>query len=244
MSQSFSSIDSIPSSAAPEDFATKKRRVERRLLSFGGTKHALNQILTTLHTEGMLGKELQPRGTSTMAKDLRNSLAALGRDASTAYGPIVKQMHLGLQEPLLRCPVVCPLAWLAHFSAACESFARVLKSTIDSTAKPLRIVIYIDEIQPGNPLRPDKTRCTQAVYWSFVDFPDWLLCRAEGWFFFCGIRSSVVSQLHGGVSEFCRLILQFFFSRPLVNFDIGCFVTCRQDSALCRGVFEGLLMQI
>ena len=34
-----------------------------------------------------------------------------------------------------------------------------------------KIVLYIDEVCPGNPLRPEKSRTTQAVYWAMADLP-------------------------------------------------------------------------
>jgi hypothetical protein len=220
--------------------ADKKRKLEQRLQSFSGcTRAALRNILAVLHEEGQLGKQLQPRGSSTTGKDMQLSMSTLAKDASTPYGPILKRMHLNIQD-FDSCPVVCPLAWLSHFTKLCEPLGKTLKEIINASSK-LRIILYIDEIQPGNPLRPDKTRCTQAVYWTFAEMPDWLLCKATAWFFFCGIRSSIVSRLAGGVSELACRILEFFFLRPAQNFSIGCLIHAGESCVLCQAQFEGFL---
>ena len=74
-----------------------------------------------------------------------------------------------------------------------------------------RIVLYIDEICPGNPLRPEKSRTLQAIYWAFIDWPQWILQRTSMWPVFGTIRSTIVSGLSGKVSALMRLVLRIFF---------------------------------
>ena len=73
------------------------------------------------------------------------------------------------------------------------------------------MIIYIDEICPGNPLRPDKSRTLQAVYWAINEWPTWLLQRSAAWPCLGTIRSSIVAELPGKVSQLMKLILKVFW---------------------------------
>ena len=79
---------------------------------------------------------------------------------------------------------------------------------------PTKLVIYIDEICPGNPLRPDKARTLQAIYWCFADWPQWVLQRTAAWPTFGVLRSSLAQKLPGGVAQLMKMVL-LTFSFPL-----------------------------
>ena len=41
----------------------------------------------------------------------------------------------------------------------------------------LRICLYIDGINPGDPLHPDPQKLLQGLFWTVLDFPTWFLMR-------------------------------------------------------------------
>ena len=91
-----------------------------------------------------------------------------------------------------------------------------------------------------NPLRPDKGRTMQCVYWTFLELPDYVLQHVDGWFLFGALRSTVADE-YGGISKLIKHILLLFFVEGPQNFSTGVFMFAGQDQILCRAKFGGLL---
>jgi hypothetical protein len=73
--------------------------------------------------------------------------------------------------------------------------------------RQLGMILYLDELTPGNALRPDNRRKLYQWYISFVDFK--LHLRNEDvWLPLALLRSSVAHQLAGGISSACNGLLQ------------------------------------
>ena len=87
-----------------------------------------------------------------------------------------------------------------------------------SLGRAMKIVIFVDEARPGNPLRPDLGRATQSLYWCFTDWPEWLLRRADGWLTFGCVRSSIALRIRGGMSGFMKQVLLCFFHPTAPSF--------------------------
>ena len=68
-----------------------------------------------------------------------------------------------------------PFAYLYLLSSISTSFGTMMKDCAKDPTTPLRLILYIDEVNPGNPLRPDRGRTTHAIQWSFADWPAWTL---------------------------------------------------------------------
>ena len=111
-----------------------------------------------------------------------------------------KDWSLGKFAIPWRCFITCRLS--------VPFFSDLFSTCADGVA--LRVVIYIDEICPGNPLRPDKARTLQAIYWCIADWPQWLLQRTAIWPAFGTIRSTLVEKLPGRVSQLMNMILHVF----------------------------------
>lgn len=105
-----------------------------------------------------------------------------------------------------------------------------------------RLLLYIDEVTPGNPLRPEKSRCTQCIYWTFADLPPHVLCQSSFWFVFTTVRSTVVAHWPGKVSGLMRHALLRFFGDPsMPNFREGIVLQSDDRSFLLRASFAGFL---
>ena len=184
-----------------------------RKLSECGTRTGLHQALQHMASAGWLTANAARTVTTGAKRKLANAVTDHAA-ADTPYGTVLQYMSLPLKQ-LPRWAFVHPLALLFHFAVISTAFAEMMDACVHPGV-PCRVIIYIDEICPGNPLRPEKARTLQAIYWCLADWPQWLLQRTAAWPCFGTIRSSVVKQLPGGVSHLMRLVLNVFFFQQMV----------------------------
>ena len=134
-----------------------------------------------------------------------------------------------------------PLAIIYYLCTICFAFGGIMADS-GFMGRPLRLVIYIDEICPGNPLRPEKSRTLQAVYWAFADWPQHVLQRTAVWPVFGTIRSTIVDKLPGRVSDLMRRILHVFFATVGPSFARGVTIVKSGGETLIRtAIFSGFL---
>ena len=88
-----------------------------------------------------------------------------------------------------------PLAFLWYLASLSPEFFALMAETMQAGC--LNLILYIDEVVPGNPLRHDKGRTLQAIYYAFAEWPDWVLCRTGAWPIFGFLRSNVVKHMAG-----------------------------------------------
>lgn len=208
-----------------------------------GTKTGLTQAISALSTAGWLKQEVLVRNTHAFTRKLTRA-HRVHCDAVTPYGTVVQKMPL----PLPGLPIweYChPLAFIHYMSTISVAFASTMDTTITAASgTPLRIILYIDEICPGNPLRPDKGRTLQAIYWAILEWPQWLLSRTAAWPCFGTLRTSHAEKLDGFVAELMRRILCVFFPSDdrLPSFAKGVAIV-RPDKArtIFSAVFAGFL---
>ena len=112
----------------------------------------------------------------------------------TPYGSVCKEFTALItaqpnspaeaQPKYLIIKYTCPFALLWAACAANSGFYRLLKNfrlSPDDPAKRIgRIGVYLDDVTPGNVRRPDNGRAYMAIYWTFLDFPNWLLQSENG----------------------------------------------------------------
>ena len=104
-------------------------------------------------------------------RDARDSKA----QAATPYGPICQIVELlgedGKQVPV---EVQHPFAMLHHACLTSKPLSALMKRCIEkrppSLAKPWSLVLYADEVTPGNQLAYKSHRKFWAVYWSVLEW--------------------------------------------------------------------------
>ena len=64
-----------------------------------------------------------------------------------------------------------------------------------SLERPWSIIMYSDEVTPGNPLSAANRRKLQCIYWSFAELGFVALSHEECWFVLVVELSSTVSEL-------------------------------------------------
>ena len=131
---------------------------------------------------------------SYTSRALANALAF-----DTDYGTLSKWMRFGTDGDAKSLRYLCPFALMSHLSKLQPEFAGLLKKSLGGFHGS--IALYVDEVTPGNPLRPDTARKYQAVYWTFLQMPTWLRTRSSaghfGWFTFAYIPSKEVNVSFG-----------------------------------------------
>jgi hypothetical protein len=227
------------SSSSSSDRANKLRRLSTcsALLQASTTKTAISQLLMTLQNRGHLNSTFTCASESEIKHDLQKALL-LHSSTITPYGPVVQKMHLCDDVPTWS--YVHPCALMHHLSGICPSFGDLMSSLIEPEFKPLRVVLYMDEIVPGNPLRIDKARSIMCVYYSFVEFPQHVLQRGNGWFLFGILRSKLIELLPGGESQLFKMILRNMFATNNC-LAVGVNIVARDRLVTCRAIFGGLL---
>ena len=121
--------------------------------------------------------------------------------------------------------VASPLALLWKSVKDCKSFSTMfmnrLAASPPSPEAPWRLVLYSDEVVPGNPLATDNRRKVWVVYFSFLELGPAVLCHEEAWFCVMAKRSHDVNQVSGGMSQVFKAIGKMFFGADIHNLATG-----------------------
>lgn len=118
-----------------------------------------------------------------------------------------------------------PFAFLWKAVTDCDNFAKFFHSRMiakpPTPEAPWQIILYSDEVTPGNPLATNNMRKFQAIYWSFLEFGVNALSREESWFCVMTEYSHKVKDLAAGLSQAIGAIMKVFFSANGMNFETG-----------------------
>ena len=165
-------------------------------------------------------------------------------NTDTPYGPLIKTMKApkevlpGAEPEDVLIKYTCPfgLLWITCRECsgffdfirrhACMSMEAFKASEYWDEAKPeakppARIVINEDEVRPGNIIRHDKGRAYLAVYWTFLDLPEWFTRSIKGWFTFTFVAETKMLQILGKDSQLTRLMLKAFFTNDGASVDFA-----------------------
>ena len=212
----------------------------------GQRKGALANVLRILNDRGLLRDPLLSASPSNMeyVRQINRSIDEVGYDVDdNIYGPMIQTLKLETRPKPYRMSYINPFALIYHLCMINVYFFDLLYSICEGGAKRLRIILYVDEINPGNPVKPDPQLLTQAIYWAIPDFPSWFLKRKDSWFVFSVIKSNIIHKLQGYMTELMALVLQIFFSERGHNFMNSCSVKNRSTgkSFVFAAVFHGFL---
>ena len=105
-------------------------------------------------------------------RNARNQIVA----EQTPYGPLHQLIMMGETSVEFQHPA----AMLYHVCKTSTSFSdlldRVHTATPCAVNRPWRLVLYMDEITPGNQLAHKHARKMWASYWSILEFGSAILC--------------------------------------------------------------------
>jgi hypothetical protein len=220
----------------------KRRKTLSDLSAIRGmTKTALSATLQKLNDAGYLNDSLVKTPTlGQYRRGVRSAVEMHGFALPTPYGPMIQEMDLP-SESMPKWHYINPFALINHLCRVVPLMFNLLLTAMHASGGLLKIIIYIDEINPGNALHPNPERLLQAVYWTFVDLPSWFLQRKDAWFTFGLLRTKITKELGGGISELCKLILHIFFPRTGHSWTRGCCVQHDGEAKMLVAEFGGFL---
>lgn len=132
-------------------------------------------------------------------------------NAETLYGNVASTRQITTGGHTMDVYCLNPMALLRHASEVVPKFGTFLAGCL--AGRPARIAIYVDEVRPGNNLRPDMGRAYQAVYFTVLELPDWYRSKcALGWMVLCFLPCRQLKDLGVTVSSFMIEVLKLFWS--------------------------------
>ena len=170
---------------------------------------ALHAVLDEVHRQGT------PSGHSR--RNFSRARDAIALEVSTPYGRLLQTIELdGKLGGKVMLRFVHPFAFLWHAFSACTPFHSLITERMHvhpcTMDVPWNLILYSDEVTPGNVLARDVTRKIQAVYFSFKELGYSALAREDVQFCITVKRSSVVKRIQGGMSAIFAALLKVFFS--------------------------------
>ena len=185
--------------------SAKKRRLAELVGIKGVTCEALAAILQKVHDD-----PIEPVSAWSMNKFLHDE-----------FGKVQLDISLPLGDGSVFTWSVCSVPKLVQYLAAhAPSFCRIMdQATQASNGGPLHGILYLDEVTPGNVLRPDNRRKFWAIYLGFEQVEAGNLCREELWLPVAMLRTTIAHQV--GVSYCVRQLLRSVLLQPTKLASIG-----------------------
>lgn len=220
--------------------ATKRQRTLSKLRAIKGcSKTALAKVLRVLDDQGELTSQIGAKSERNIRKNMQSGITEL-LGVSTPYGSMMETLKID-EKDVPPIEFINPFALLWVLADKKPEFWSLLCDGRCPLSEA-KLLLYIDEVTPGNPLRPEKSRCTQCIYWTFADLPSHVLSHSEFWFVFTTVRSTIVNRWPGKVSGLMRHVLLRFFGDPSTpNFREGVVLQNADRSFLFRASFAGFL---
>lgn len=201
--------------------AGKRKRLQE-LVSLGGVSDAtLTSILESLSERPVPGGASRfqvERASVDVIKDM-----VVEVQLPTVSGAPFKWEFLSPQLLLQRA--------LGEGGALADLFERRLTSVRPSPEAPWDLILYYDEITPGNVLRPDNKRKFMSVYMSFKQLGA-ALFREESWLTISVVRMNQVHDVLGGWSRMLAEIMRHMFCKAESFIDVGVSLALREPTLM------------
>jgi hypothetical protein len=115
----------------------------------------------------------------------------------------------------LKASIVNLHALLFHAFAQGGGFYKLMMETMEkhppNPREPYSLVLYSDEVVPGNALSHDNKRKIWMVYGSLMQFGSERLSQECAWLTLASCRSSFLAQVHGGIGQLMKEIVKNAF---------------------------------
>ena len=189
---------------------------------------AVAEILTAVRDSGEL-----PQATSKATVKRRRDN---GISVDTPYGPLVHMKTLVSKDgSALDVPFANPAAWLYHTSRNCPRMMSLFNSAskhANHINQPWRLMLYCDEVSPGNQLKVHNRRKLQCVYYSVQEFGGYELTQEYAWSVLTCIRTDLVNKLQDWMSQFFRHCVNCF-SMANANMATGISIQVAGEARFC-----------
>jgi hypothetical protein len=185
--------------------AAAKRRRLQDLIGIGGVSdNALTDILGKLRQTPIEGPVCRQACNRAAQDSIRDSVES--DDLPLVDGGSFSWKYLSPQRLLRK--------YIDRSPALASEFRQALRTHPNTCETPWSMILYFDEVTPGNVLRPDNKRKIMAVYMSFKELGVQRLCKTEFWFTIAVARTSVIHTVVGQWSRMLRVLLRAAFLGP------------------------------
>ena len=210
------------------------------MASSKATKSSIAKTLQILQQRGMLSDDRL--GQKGEARHLGEAVTTHA-NADTPYGKVVQSIPIETTtNGELSWEIIHPFAFMWYLSTVCVQFGVMMADSIAMAPKNiLRLILYGDELTPGNPLRADLGRQAFNFYYSFAEWPSWLLHRKDGWLALGSLRTKIIHNIKGGVTSLVKSIMKLFFIDGYANLQTGFSYEAHGASRVCQASFGGFL---
>jgi hypothetical protein len=186
-------------------------------------------------------KETAARGIPELHHN-RQQLAeatALEMNEEGPYGKMLVEVDVVLKTGGIgQILTINPLALLHKAFAQGGSFTDLIIETLkhkpSKPEAPWQLILYADEVVPGNQLANQNNRKVWVMYFSFVELGHLVLQKEEAWLCNLVCRSTVVGSLSAGISQAFAVALKLFFGGLTCNLATGGMVLTHSDGSQHR----------
>ena len=179
------------------------------------TQTALSAVLK--ETSAALPDEGPIEASRQEIRDSRNEVAL----QMTPYGKLHRETQLPLASGaflMVEMAALAPSLYVACHTASFSTLVLDTLRTVESTPeKPWGLIVYGDEIVPGNIIAPDNLRKSWVLYWSVREFGPDVLAIEDSWFVGCVIRTCKVMGIVGGFSAIVGSFLRLAFNASEID---------------------------
>ena len=192
-----------------------------RLDKFRRSKPACSASALSAILQDIANNGLPPLTDRNSMREARDSVM----QAETPYGRVLQHLTvIDMDDTPQRIPIADPFASLWYFikEGGPDGFRDFLKHALlehpPTPDNPWSIIMYTDEVTPGNVLSLLNTRRFHAIYWSFMELGATALSREDCWFTIMIEFSTWVNTMHAGLSQVFKQCIKQFFQPGGFNF--------------------------
>ena len=149
---------------------------------------------------------------------IREARSLIMHDA-TPYGPLSNKLRIRRRDgTYIDMEIVDPSRICTWPQKTCEGFSELIRNTLqdhpNSFEHPWGLVLYSDEVLPGNALSFANLRKLWSVYWTIFEFGQCVLADEHAWFCVAAERSENVKEFDGGIAQLFTVLLKYMFAGP------------------------------
>lgn len=202
----------------------------RKLRKLNGLRRSLPSMSVSAFTSFL--KEAQQGDLPTLAERKHVKEATLHALPGSVYGPMLlpvqvkaKQLPNKKAKEFEEVVIVNTLTLLQAAYGQGGSFYKLICDTLHSSPCsldcPWNILLYCDEVQPGQTLGIHGGRKCWMIYLGILEFGVVALSQELSWMPICAVPTNVVAGIEAGISQVFVKVLEQIFSNPLCHVGSG-----------------------
>ena len=147
--------------------------------------------------------------------DVRKARDAVVK-VDTPYGSLLKTKSLaGVHGGEINIDIIDPFAYM-WAAASRDRFADILERAITKSPshadQPWTLLLYADEVTPGNVKKSDNKKRVHGLYWILKELGPDAMSKEDMWATIAVLRSTTIAKIDGGMSAVMAMMLKSFFS--------------------------------